>query len=356
MKSSTALFASPILKYCIKPQARFSSQKSGDAKILSDDIIKVARAKMNTNEEDKHSKSSDEKSKSDAFTKKMMKYTFLAFGSMFTGMVGLAIYEWGAPHLDEEGNIIEDEYTHMPIIKAYLCRTYKEMLYYNKLIKDPSREKLLPDPLTEPYYQPPYTLALEMTGVLVHPDWTYQTGWRFKKRPGLDYFLQQVGPPYFEIVIYTSEQGFTAFPIIDSLDPNGYIMYRLFRDATRYMDGHHVKDLSCLNRDLSKVIFIDWNEKSFKLQPRNSLKLKQWKGNDDDRTLYDLASLLRAITSSEVEDVRTVLDHYSQFDDPILAFKENQRRLQEEEEKRLQLGEKKSGLSGTWTSAFLRRR
>ena len=33
----------------------------------------------------------------------------------------------------------------------------------------------------------------------------------------------------------------TAFPIIDGLDPNGHVMYRLFRDATRYMNGTHVK-------------------------------------------------------------------------------------------------------------------
>lgn len=33
----------------------------------------------------------------------------------------------------------------------------------------------------------------------------------------------------------------TAFPLIDSVDPHGFISYRLFRDATRYMDGHHVK-------------------------------------------------------------------------------------------------------------------
>ncbi|GFQ97696.1 mitochondrial import inner membrane translocase subunit TIM50-C [Trichonephila clavata] len=358
MKSTSAIFTVPALKYCLKPQARLSTQKPTDVKILSDDILKAARSKQaNSSDDDKHSKSSDESSKNDAFSKKAMKYTFLAFGSMFTGMLGLAIYEWGAPPMDEEGNIIEDEYSHMPVLKAYIYRTYKEMLYYNKLIKDPSREKLLPEPLTEPYYQPPYTLVLEMTGILVHPDWTYQTGWRFKKRPGVDYFLQQAGPPYFEIVIYTSEQGFTAFPIIDTLDPNGYIMYRLFRDATRYMEGHHVKDLSCLNRDLSKVIFVDWNDKSFKLQPRNALKLKRWTGNDDDKTLYDLANLLRAIATSEVEDVRTVLDHYSQFDDPIQAFKENQRRLQEEEEKRLQDEKgRKSSLASTWSSNLLRRR
>jgi hypothetical protein len=44
-----------------------------------------------------------------------------------------------------------------------------------------------------------------------------------------------------------------VFPILDALDPNGYIMYRLVRDATHFVDGHHVKDLDCLNRDLSKV-------------------------------------------------------------------------------------------------------
>lgn len=33
-------------------------------------------------------------------------------------------------------------------------------------------------------------------------------------------------------------------------------MYRLVRDATRFVDGHHVKDLGALNRDLSKVIIV----------------------------------------------------------------------------------------------------
>lgn len=44
------------------------------------------------------------------------------------------------------------------------------------------------------------------------------------------------------------------FPILDALDPNGYIMYRLVRDATNFVDGHHVKSLDHLNRDLTKVL------------------------------------------------------------------------------------------------------
>lgn len=40
------------------------------------------------------------------------------------------------------------------------------------MIKEPSRDKLLPDPVKHPYFQPPYTLVLEMTDLLVHPEWT----------------------------------------------------------------------------------------------------------------------------------------------------------------------------------------
>ena len=87
-------------------------------------------------------------------------------------------------------------------------------------------------------------------------------------------FLSQVGYPNFEIVIYTTENAMTFFPIVDGLDPDNrflvisirmqdrhykniifdrYIMYRLFRDATRYINGHHTKDVSALNRDPKRV-------------------------------------------------------------------------------------------------------
>ncbi len=35
-----------------------------------------------------------------------------------------------------------------------------------------------------------------------------------------------------------------------------------------------------------------------------------------------------AIKETDVEDVREVLEYYRQFDDPIEAFRENQRKLQ----------------------------
>ncbi|KAK3600609.1 hypothetical protein CHS0354_008892 [Potamilus streckersoni] len=278
-------------------------------------------------------------------------------GAYFVCFTGVVIWQCGAPELDPAGNEVQDEYSDLPAVMAYSKRAWRWAVQQKKSIQDPSRDKLLPDPLKYPYVQPPYTLVMEMTGVLVHPDWTYSTGWRFKKRPGVTRFLQQVSPPLFEIVIFTSEQGFTADPIVNGIDPHGYIMYRLYRDATRYMNNHHVKDLSCLNRDLSKVIFLDWDQNSFQLQKENTLKLKRWKGNDDDRALEDVANFLQTLAASGVEDVRPVLKYYGEFDDPLEKFKENQQKLREQQEmqaRMLQEKEQQSKIKSLGPSWFRR--
>lgn len=125
---------------------------------------------------------------------------------------------------------------------------------------------------------------------------------------------------------YSSFYPQTAFPLIDSIDPHGFISYRLFRDATRYMDGHHVKvgtgrgmrdtsvpppqpprpygspslspihpqDISCLNRDPAKVVVVDCRKEAFCLQPYNGLALRRWDGSSDDRALYDLTAFLKS--------------------------------------------------------------
>lgn len=44
--------------------------------------------------------------------------------------------------------------------------------------------------------------------------------------------------------------------------------------------------------------------------------------------IFTIFGYLSAIASSGVEDVRTVLEYYSQFDDPLEVFKANQAKLQ----------------------------
>lgn len=101
LRTKSSLLSCPLLKYYSNIKAPFSSQppqKPGNVKILTDEILKATQRKQSSDKEDE-SKGSEDSKKSDAFQKKAMKYTFLAFGSMFTGMLGLAIYEWGVYNL-----------------------------------------------------------------------------------------------------------------------------------------------------------------------------------------------------------------------------------------------------------------
>ncbi|KAF7232881.1 hypothetical protein EG68_07885 [Paragonimus skrjabini miyazakii] len=258
--------------------------------------------------------------------------------------VGFAIALWGPPEKLDDGTAKDDKYSKMNPVTGYICRTWNSLLDFNQVllvyvfyfqsIKDPVSEKLLPDPVQPPYYQPPYTLVLEINDILVHPDWKFRSGWRFKKRPALDLFLQQLSP-FYEVVAFTNESAMTGGPVLMQMDPQGqFVHYRLFREATRYQNGKHIKDLSCLNRDLSRVILVDWDPDAAKLQPRNALIVKRWQGDESDRELIDLAAFLRMLAMGNVEDIRLVLDFYRESDDPLALFRERHEQLMEEQAKR----------------------
>jgi len=251
---------------------------------------------------------------------------------------------FGAPLKTKDGDIIDDQYSSYTAPIAYIKRAWGELMSVKREFVEPSSKKLLPDHLVQ--YQPRLTLVMELMDIFIHPTYDSVQGWRFKKRPGIEYFLSQMVGLY-EVVIFTKEVGMTAFPLIQSMDEKGYIMYRLFRDSCRYQHGfnkgdimngvlptlspYYQKDLSHLNRDLTKVIHIDVDKRAFENNPTNGLFIPKWEGDDNDSTLFDLASLLRAIAINQVEDVRDVVSHYNKHDNVILAWKENQRKMEDDQ-------------------------
>jgi CTD small phosphatase-like protein 2 len=49
--------------------------------------------------------------------------------------------------------------------------------------------------------------------------------------------------------------------------------------------GGFVKDLSVINRDLSKVVLVDNSLNSFQLQPNNGIPMKSWFDDPEDAEL-----------------------------------------------------------------------
>ncbi|KAI9254626.1 HAD-like domain-containing protein [Phascolomyces articulosus] len=221
-------------------------------------------------------------------------------GAVTGGAIGSLFY-YGRPFTDGR----DDKYVNEDPFSAAYHRCVDRYNEFQKKMHEPMWKNLLPDPLPEPY-QRPYTLVINLDDTLVHSTWDSKHGWRHAKRPGVDYFLAYLSQ-FFEIVIFTSQTSMNAQPILDSLDPYQYCMYRLYREATRYVDGKYVKDLSHLNRDLSKVIIMDSNPESFSMQPENGIPLKPFTGKPNDQGLLEYIPFLEAIALFNVPDVRPVL-------------------------------------------------
>jgi len=134
---------------------------------------------------------------------------------------------------------------------------------------EPSRDKLLPDIPTQIKGREKPTLVISLDGTLIESQWSRQFGWRYIKRPGVDAFLAQL-MPHYELVLWTDSLS-TADQVVDRLDPRRCFRHRLYRDATTYSGGMHRKDLSALNRDLSRCLIIDCDANSYSLQPENGV-------------------------------------------------------------------------------------
>ncbi|KAF8883276.1 HAD-like domain-containing protein [Infundibulicybe gibba] len=184
--------------------------------------------------------------------------------------------------------------------------------YFNK----PAWPELLPPPYPPPH-QKPYTLLLSIDDLLVTSTWDRQSGWRTAKRPGVDYFLAYISQ-FYEVVIFTTQNFYTAGPILDKLDRyNFYINHRLFREATRSINGKIVKDLSYLNRDLSKVILLDTDPEHVSTHPENAIIIPKWKGDPRDIGLVAMIPFLESIGIYKPADVRPILTAYQDKDIPI---------------------------------------
>ncbi|KAF3848181.1 hypothetical protein F7725_021209 [Dissostichus mawsoni] len=135
------------------------------------------------------------------------------------GAVGM-IYLFGTNSQDDQGNVIPDEFDREPPVVQQLKRTFKFFQDYRQMIIEPTSPKLLPDPLKEPYYQPPYTLVLELTDVLLHPEWSVGGLRSVRHRLSVPATSSTLRDRYLHC-----RDRMTAYPLIDSIDPQGFVMY-----------------------------------------------------------------------------------------------------------------------------------
>lgn len=171
------------------------------------------------------------------------------------------------------------------------------------------------------------SLVLDLDETLVHctiepipnPDFVFPVTFNdvcyevyVRKRPYVDYFLQTVSKD-FEVIVFTASQKVYANKLLDRLDPDlNMISSRLFREACLGVFGNYIKDLSVLNRDLSKTVLVDNSPYAYGYQVDNGIPIESWFDDDNDTELLKLIGFLRCLHT--VPDVRPIIrDHFKSF-------------------------------------------
>lgn len=131
-------------------------------------------------------------------------------------------------------------------------------------------------------------------------------------RPGMNKFLSIISQMY-ELVLFTSATKGYVEPIIKGIEKNNKIFdYCLYREHCSLILNEYIKDISKLGRDLSKIIIIDNNAKSFKMHKDNGIVIQSYFGNEyQDNALEKLLNILIKIEKDNSDsDVRQLLVKY----------------------------------------------
>ncbi|CCH44395.1 Mitochondrial import inner membrane translocase subunit TIM50 [Wickerhamomyces ciferrii] len=338
------------LRYISSSLIRSNDKKKDDKSnsILTDDLLAKAgvdveeptKSSANGEQESTTKNESEESSTEDQDGKPRKKRTrqsstdvkreraanlfYLGFFATAFGGIGYLARDWEEDEDKELKQNIPNGYSFDLMWKRFNARFSSIFTYF----QEPPFPDLLPDSPPEPYKRP-LTLVLTLEDFLIHSEWDTKNGWKTAKRPGVDYFLGYLSQ-YYEIVLFSSNYMMYSEKVVEKLDPlRAYISYQLYKEHCLYKDGAHIKDLSKLNRDISKVLIIENDENSIKLQPENAIKLAPWNGKADDE-LIKLIPLLEYLATQQIKDVRPVLASFKNKEKISEEFLERTEKLRQE--------------------------
>ena len=211
-------------------------------------------------------------------------------------------------------------------VKPSFLNNYSQPLNPHKSSFTPSnktRDLLQSDlllPMKSPEYTNKKTLILDLDETLVHSSPT-----PFPKndlvlevdfdgilyniyvliRPGAENFIKRMSK-IFEIVVFTASISRYASPLLDILDKDKNIQYRLYREHCTFLNGIYIKELKRLNRDLKDVIIVDNSPLAFAFDTENGLPINSWYEDKTDNELERISILLEFL--SKVDDIREYIE------------------------------------------------
>ena len=189
-----------------------------------------------------------------------------------------------------ENNTIKDNKSSNNDNKNNIEKEQKKELIQNNILNPETLNKPILPPMDENKYK--YTIALELDETLVH---YCEEGENYyaKVRFGTENFLKNISNCFEIIVVSTSGKEYSDI-IIDNInkDDKCYVEHRIYTEA--FKKG---LDLSNLNRDVKRLMFVCHEYNFLKAPKENIILLKEFKGEEDDREIIKLYNELKLLNN-----------------------------------------------------------
>ena len=130
-------------------------------------------------------------------------------------------------------------------------------------------------------------------------------------RPGVEEFIKNISK-YYELVVFTASLSKYASPLLDILDKDKKIQYKLYRDKCTFLNGVYIKPLKKIGRNLKDVIIVDNSPLAYAYDNENGLPISSWFDDKNDKELFDITILLEFL--SRTNDVRKYIRKFVHFD------------------------------------------
>lgn len=131
--------------------------------------------------------------------------------------------------------------------------------------------------------------------VEVRLDKRHATLYYVHKRPFCDDFLKLVCK-WYNVVVFTASVQEYADPVIDWLEQEQrFFSKRYYRQHCTKVGNGYVKDLTCVDKDLSKLLIIDNSPISYMMHENNAIAIEGWINDPTDVDLLCLLPVLNAL-------------------------------------------------------------
>ena len=146
-----------------------------------------------------------------------------------------------------------------------------------------------------------YFIFFELDETLVHY-WEEENEYYVKIRWGVEDCFSQISD-FCEIsLISTSSQEYTE-KIVEKFNQNGkYVSNVIYKD-----DDEDKLNLSLINRDMNKCIFICHEEEFFNAPKANILTLTEFQGDENDREILFLCKEIMRIKNENINDISEII-------------------------------------------------